>query len=102
MGGIKLARETPLPIHVRMKWIRCASLAALAGLCWLEVVAQQLEPRSYSNIPIGMNFIVGGYVYSEGSITTDATSPIQDAEVQAHNALVGYARSFGLWLVRQV
>jgi hypothetical protein len=62
-----------------------------------EASAQQLEPRSYSNIPVGMNFLVGGYVYTDGDISTDATSPLQDAEVHTHNALVGYARSFGVW-----
>ena len=40
------------------------------------VVAQQLEPSSYSNIPLGMNFVVASYGYSEGSITTDAASPV--------------------------
>ena len=79
-----------------MKRIRDALLVFLL-LTTCEAVAQQLEPRSYSNIPVGMNFLVGGYVYTDGSIGTDASSPLQDAEVQTHNALVGYARSFGVW-----
>ena len=62
-----------------------------------EAAAQQLEPRNYANIPVGMNFLVAGYGYTEGSVTTEAASPIQDAEVQAHTAIFGYARSFGLW-----
>jgi hypothetical protein len=44
-----------------------------------------------------MNFLVTAYGYTEGSITTDAASPIEDAQVQAHTAVFGYARSFGLW-----
>ena len=64
---------------------------------WSDAAAQQLEPRSYSNIPVGMNFVVTAYGYTEGSITTEAASPIKDAQVQAHTAIFGYARSFGLW-----
>jgi hypothetical protein len=44
-----------------------------------------------------MNFLVSGYLYTDGSISTDAGSPLQDAEVQTHNAIFGYARSFGLF-----
>ena len=81
----------------KMKWIRDVLLAFLLLIASRDAAAQQLEPRSYSNIPIGMNFLLGGYVYTDGSIATDAASPFQDAEVETHNALVGYARSFGLW-----
>lgn len=81
----------------KAKWIRDALLAFLLWVASRDAGAQQLEPRSYSNIPIGMNFLVSGYIYTDGSIGTDATSPLQDAEVQTHNALVGYARSFGVW-----
>ena len=80
--------------------------AGLAALIWLassllvllpEAAAQQLEPRNYANIPVGMNFLVTGYGYTEGAVTTEASSPIQDAEVQAHTMIFGYARAFGLW-----
>jgi hypothetical protein len=74
-----------------------ALLAIIGFAGGLEVPAQQLEPRSYSNIPVGMNFAISAYGYTEGSITTDAASPLKDAEVQAHNAIFGYARSFALW-----
>jgi hypothetical protein len=28
--------------------------------------AQEIEPRSYSNAPVGMNFLIAGYAYSRG------------------------------------
>jgi len=80
----------------RVASIACPSLTVAFAMFGLDARAQQLEPRSYSNIPVGMDFLVGGFVYTDGSITTDAASPLQDAEVKTHNALFGYARSFGL------
>jgi hypothetical protein len=50
--------------------MRHAALAVAAGLCFLGARAQQLEPRSYSNIPLGMNFLVSGYVFSDGCFAT--------------------------------
>ena len=55
--------------------------------------AQDLEPRAYSSAPIGMNFLVTGYGYTAGNVATDPALPLQDVEVEAHAAFVGYARS---------
>ena len=30
--------------------------------------AQDAEPRSYTNTPVGLNFLIAGYLYSEGKI----------------------------------
>ena len=46
---------------------------------------------------MGLNFLITGYAYTEGSITTDGASPLQDAHVQTHTAVLAYARSFGIW-----
>jgi hypothetical protein len=32
--------------------------------------AQDLEPRAYSNAPVGLNFLIAGYGYAEGELTT--------------------------------
>ena len=59
--------------------------------------AQALEPRSYANTPVGINFVLLGYGYTEGDVGFDATSPIQDAKVHVHAGLVAYARSLDVW-----
>jgi hypothetical protein len=46
--------------------------------------AQDLEPRAYSNLPIGLNFVLGGYGYSEGGVATDLSLPLRDANLRAH------------------
>lgn len=58
--------------------------------------SQELEPRAYSNIPIGMNFALVGYGYTEGNVLVDASIPLEDAEITAHSLVVAYARSLNL------
>jgi hypothetical protein len=57
---------------------------------------QELEPRAYSNVPIGMNFALVGYGYTEGDVLADASVPIEDAEIMAHSLVFAYARSLNL------
>jgi hypothetical protein len=35
--------------------------------------AQSMEPRAYSNSPIGTNFLLAGLGYSQGDVTVDAS-----------------------------
>ena len=59
--------------------------------------AQSLEPRSYANTPVGINFVLLGYGYLEGDVAFDASSPLKDARVHSHAGLVAYARSLDVW-----
>jgi len=79
--------------------IRPADAIILAGLAASApaMLAQELEPRAYSNIPIGMNFALAGYVHTEGDVLVDASIPLEDAEISAHMLVVAYARSLNLW-----
>src|SRR5206468_9239847 len=61
------------------------------------VHAQALEPRSYANTPVGVNFLLLGYGYTEGDVGFDASSPITDAKVNVHAGLLAYARSLDVW-----
>ena len=58
---------------------------------------QALEPRSYVNTPVGINFLLGGYGYTQGNLTFDAGSPITDAKVQTHSGVIAYVRSLDVW-----
>src|SRR4051794_27130491 len=51
--------------------------------------AQDIEPRAYSNAPVGVNFLVGGYAYTaytQGSLATDPSVPLTNAHLATHNA----------------
>lgn len=61
------------------------------------VHAQALEPRSYVNTPVGINFLLLGYGYTEGDVGFEASSPIKDAKVHVHAGLLAYARSLDVW-----
>jgi len=62
-----------------------------------SALAQQLEPRAYVNTPTGLNFVILGYGYSQGAVVTDASVPLEDAELRVHGIVLAYARSLDLW-----
>ena len=54
--------------------------------------AQSMEPRAYSNAPVGMNFLLLGYVYQQGDVLLDPSVPVKDLNVEVHTAFLGYSR----------
>ncbi|MBS1220334.1 MAG: QbdB, partial [Proteobacteria bacterium] len=77
-------------------------LCAVLGLAALLLAgrgayAQELEPRSYSNTPVGMNFLIAGYAYTEGKIAFDPSLPVADAQYRNHTEAFAYARSLNAW-----
>src|SRR6476659_5685773 len=56
---------------------RIAVLFALSG-CWAasHCRAQEIEPRSYSPAPTGVNFLVTVVGHSEGGVLTDPSLPL--------------------------
>jgi hypothetical protein len=72
-----------------------ASVPAVA-----DAKAQDAEPRAYSNTPIGLNFLISGYVYSQGKLAFDPDTAIADAKFHSNTGLLAYVRSFevgGQW-----
>ncbi|HSD16735.1 MAG TPA: transporter [Thermomonas sp.] len=71
-------------------------LAAIL-LAWCGCAhAQEIEPRAYSNAPVGVNFAIAGYVFTRGGLNFDASVPITDARLSTSNAVFAYARVFEL------
>jgi hypothetical protein len=68
----------------------------LAGAA-ASVRAQDIEPRAYSNAPVGVNFLVAGYAYSHGGPSLDPSLPVTDARLESSAALLAYARVIDLW-----
>ena len=63
----------------------------------VETNAQDLEPRAYVSTPVGLNFLIGGYAYSEGTVGTDPSVPLTDTEVKLNSAVMAYVRTLDLW-----
>jgi hypothetical protein len=82
---------------------RCKSsiyiLLFISALRINSVYSQELEPRALTNIPVGMNFAVAGYAYSQGNLLFDPALPLEDTDAKLHMLIGAYARSinfFGL------
>ena len=75
-----------------------AALAAclLAGVV-LPTRAQDIEPRAYSNAPVGVNFLIAGYAYTRGGLSFDSAVPITDANLHTSNGVLAYATVLDLW-----
>ena len=79
-----------------------ASGAAAAALLLSAVFApathaQELEPRAYSNLPMGLNFLAAGYAHSKGGLSTDPSLPLTDAHLRIDTGVVAYVRGINLW-----
>jgi len=59
--------------------------------------AQDLEPRAFNNAPVGLNFLILGYGYTQGDVAFDTSSPIKDAQLTVHGAGLAYARSLDVF-----
>jgi len=59
--------------------------------------AQSIEPRSYANAPVGMNFLIGGYAYTRGGVSFDTSLPLTDPKLATSSAVLAYARALDLW-----
>jgi hypothetical protein len=74
---------------------------ALATFVLVAVVsgarAQDIEPRSYSNAPVGVNFVIGGYAHTKGGLAFDGATQITDPKLKTNSAVFGYARVLDLW-----
>jgi hypothetical protein len=80
-------------VSVILRGFFCAALLVVASAAG----AQELDPRTYSNIPIGVNFLAVGYAYNQGNLLLDPALPIEDAEATIHVAFARYLRSFSLF-----
>ena len=83
-------------MHPRLRPPGLAAGAALAGAAWLflapDARAQDIEPRAYSNAPVGVNFLIGGYAFTSGSLSFDPGVPVRNAHLDTSSAVLAYAR----------
>ena len=62
-----------------------------------SVYPQALEPRSYVNTPVGINFLLAGYGYTQGNVAFEASHPIKDARSTSTAACLAMRGSLDLW-----
>jgi hypothetical protein len=85
---------------MRQKYLTLVLAYLISALCLVNtgtnVYAQNLEPRVYSNTPVGMNFLLVGYQYAEGALLFDPSLPVTDADADVDMGLLAYVRSLGI------
>lgn len=82
---------------MKRRLFRWAVLFGTFAIAGPVATAQELEPRRYSNVPVGVNFVAFGYAYSQGNIFFDPNLPIEDADAKIHAAFARYIRTFSLF-----
>ena len=73
-----------------------AVAALLAAWPCGGALAQDLEPRLYTNVPAGINFLGAGYGYSEGNVLFDPVVALENAQIEIDGPFLGYGRSIAL------
>ena len=73
-----------------------AAAALLGAWPLADALAQDLEPRLYTNVPLGMNFVGAGYGFSEGNVLFDPSIALENAEIEIDGPVLGYGRSVRL------
>lgn len=85
-------QRVPLTSRVR------GSLFALVLLTVAATAqAQDIEPRAFSNAPVGVNFLIAGYAFTRGGLSFDPAVPVTNAQLETSGAILAYARVFDLW-----
>jgi hypothetical protein len=56
-----------------------------------------MDPRAYSNLPVGLNVLLAGYTYTEGELAFDASAPLQDGHSRVHALPLAYVRSLDVF-----
>jgi len=74
-----------------------ALIALVAATSTSSARAQDIEPRAYSNAPIGVNFLIAGYAYTRGGVAFGPQLPITNPDLNTSSAVIAYARVLDLW-----
>jgi hypothetical protein len=86
---------------VRSLLLTPAVIVVLAACAFAGVAtptcAQDIEPRAYSNAPVGVNFLIVGYAYTRGGVAFGPALPITNPNLNTSSAVIAYARVLDLW-----
>jgi hypothetical protein len=93
--GISITKR-PVRSILREQVVAVLAACVLAGV-GVPACAQDIEPRAYSNAPVGVNFLIAGYAYTRGGLSFDTSVPVTNPDLHTSNAVLAYARVLDLW-----
>jgi hypothetical protein len=81
-----------------MRYLTGLPLVAWSFLAGLSITcAQDVEPRAYSNAPVGVNFLISGYAYTQGGLSFDPSLPVKNPHLETSSMVIAYVRVLDLW-----
>ena len=85
-----------MPSKISLLLNSVIALVLCAGLFHYNPVhAQDVEPRRWTTLPVGMNVVGAGYVRSDGDVFFDPVFQVEDAEVDAPDSPVCHLLDYG-------
>lgn len=81
---------------IGLRIIKRLALLVLSTVIY-QAQATDMDPRSYSNIPVGLNFLLAGYTHTSGNISFAPSVPIENAKINIDSALLAYSRSLDIF-----
>jgi len=82
-------------------WLRPGLVAAvlmISGLLFAEsALAQEVEPRRWTHLPVGANFLGVGYGYSDVDILFSPALQLENVNGKIHSAVVSYVRGLNVF-----
>ena len=84
-------RCSPCSVSVRV------GLALIGLSVAAPAPAQDIEPRRWTPLPVGLNVISAGLSYDQGNIAFDPALQIEDATIEVKSAVVSYLHAFDLF-----
>src|SRR5439155_18850798 len=81
------------PISCAKRSLLSAALLTVAT----AALAQDIEPRAFSNAPTGVNFLITGYAFTRGGLSFDTAVPVTGAQLNTSSAVLAYARELDLF-----
>jgi hypothetical protein len=91
-----------LPLYRREASLAaCFSFMLSMASTWTWIAAtgggQELEPRLYSNTPVGVNALALSYGYSSGNVLLVPSLPLDDVDGNLHLVALTYLRAIDLF-----
>jgi hypothetical protein len=89
--------RAPRPFSERLALVLLTLAVGAPSTGVSPLAAQSIEPRSYSNAPIGSSFLIVGIAGTDGGLATDPSVPLTDPELRTYSGVLAYARFLDLW-----
>ena len=84
-----------------MRNLRTLSVSSLTAVILglpspFVALANDVQPRLFNNVPVGVNFFSIGISSSDGEVTVDSSLPVADVEGSVDTVLLSYSRGLDL------